>query len=110
MIKGVPVTLYERAPAGKDAFNAPLFEERPVTVENVLVCPVSNDDVVDAAGMDGRRAEYTLCLPKGDEHGWEGCRVDFFGRSWRVFGPPLLYIGENTPGAWNKRVRVERYE
>lgn len=110
LIKGIPVTLYERTPAGKDAFNAPRYEERPVTVENVLVCPVAQDDLVDSAGLDGRRGEYYLCLPKGDAHVWEGCRVDFFGKRWRVFGPTLAYIEENTPGDWNRRVRVERYE
>lgn len=110
MIRGITVTLYERAQTGTDAFNAPVWEETPVPVRNVLVCPATQDDIVEAAGMDGRRAEYTLCIPKGDKHRWEGCRVDFFGESFRVFGPELMYIEKNTPGEWNKRVRVERYE
>ncbi len=109
-IKGISVTLYERIPSDKDHFGAQQYKEQPVVVENVLVCPASHDDIVDGAGMDGRRAEYYLCLPKDDAHTWEGCRVDFFGTSWRVFGPPLSYIDANTPGSWNKRVKVERYE
>lgn len=110
LIKGIPVTLYERTPAGRDAFGAPLYEEQPVTVDNVLVCPAAQDDIVDGAGLEGRRAEYSLCLPRHDTHAWEGCRVDFFGQSWRVFGPALEYIGDLTPLDWNRRVRVERYE
>ena len=110
MIKGIPVTLYERSPAGFDAFGAPLYAESPVTVGNVLVCPVAQEDIADGAGLDGRRAEYYLCLPKGDAHAWEGCRVDFFGQSWRVFDPPLEYIEAMVPLDWNRKVRVERYE
>lgn len=110
LIKGIPVTLYERTPAGLDAFGALLYEEAPVTVDNVLVCPVAQDDIVDGTGLDGRRAEYILRLPKGDAHTWEGCRVDFFNQSWRVFGPPLEYIDGLVPLDWNRSIRVERYE
>lgn len=109
LLKGITVTLYARVQVGMDSFNAPVYRENPVPVDNVLVCPTSSSDVVDAQGMDGKRAEYELCIPKGDANSWEGCRVDFFGQSWRVFGPVLEYIEELTPLEWNRRVRVERY-
>ncbi|WP_294526395.1 hypothetical protein [uncultured Allofournierella sp.] len=89
---------------------APVYEETPVQVDNVLVSPASGTDVVDTLQLYGKRAEYQLCIPKGDDHQWEGCRVDFFGRSWRVFGPVEEYIESMVPLDWNKKVRVERYE
>lgn len=110
MIKGITVTLYERTQTGKDALNAPIYTETPVAVENVLVTPVSADDVVSDLQLYGKRAEYELCLPKGDAHDWRDCRVDFFGQRFRVFGLPRTYIEENVPLLWNTKIKVERYE
>lgn len=110
MIKGIPVTLYERTQTGTDAFNAPVYAETPVTVKNVLVTPVSDKDVIDALQLYGKRAAYELSLPKRDSHDWKDCRVDFFGQSFRVFGLGKEYIEANVPGPWNKKVLVEAFE
>lgn len=108
-LHGIPVTLYERTQTGTDAFNAPIYSETPVTVENVLVSPVSAEAVVGELQLYGKRAVYELCLPKGDAHDWEDCRVDFFGQRFRVFGPAQELIESLTPLDWNKKVKVERY-
>lgn len=42
LIKGIPVTLYERTKTGEDAFHEPVYAETPVTVENVLITPVDS--------------------------------------------------------------------
>lgn len=110
LLKGIPVTLHERVQIGKDDFGAPIYEEKPVVVQNVLVSPVTSEDVVSDIQLYGKRAAYELCLPKGDAHYWEDCRVDFFDHSWRVFGLPKEWIETMVPGSWNKKIRVERYE
>lgn len=110
MIHGIDVTLYERTQTGTDAFGAPTWEETPVTVKNVLVAPVSDQDVIDALELYGKKAVYELSLPKKDAHDWRDCRVDFFDQSWRVFGLGKKWIEKNVPLAWNKKVLVERYE
>ena len=71
-LHGIPVTLYERTRTGADAFNAPVYSETPVTVENVLVSPVSAEAIVSDLQLYGKRAVYELCLPKGDTHDWAG--------------------------------------
>ena len=109
LIKGITVTLYELTEVGSDAFGAPIYTEAPVQVKNVLVAPVAAADVVNDLQLYGKRAEYELCIPKGDTHRWEGCRVEFFGQSWRVFGPPLEYIEALVPLDWNRKVKVEQY-
>ena len=109
MIKGITVTLYERSQTGTDAFNAPTYTETPVAVKNVLVSPVTNEDVIDALNLYGKHAIYELCLPKGDAHDWQDCRVDFFGKSFRTFGSCKEYIEANVPLCWNKKVLVEAY-
>ena len=109
MIRGMTVTLYERIQTGTDAFGAPIYTEQPLQVDNVLVAPAAAADITTDVQLYGKRAEYVLCIPKGDVHHWEDCRVDFFGRSWRVFGPPMEWMEENVPGPWNKQVKVERF-
>lgn len=110
MIKGIDVVLYERVKTGEtDAFGREIYTETPVTVENVLVAPASSTDVVASTQLYGKKAVYTLAIPKGDAHTWENCRVDFFGQSWRCFGFTYAGIDQNIPLAWNAKVQVERY-
>lgn len=109
-IKGITVTLYEKTQISTDAFGAPIYQEFPIIIEDVLVSPVAAAEVVSDVQLYGKRAAYELCIPKGDTHHWEDCRVEFFGHTWRVFGPPQEWIERMVPGRWNKKVKVERYE
>lgn len=109
-MKGITVTLYEATQTGANAFNEAIVEETPVEVENVLVAPASAQEVLDSMNLYGRKASYTLGIPKGDGHDWENRRVDFFGQHWRVFGIPTEGIEDLIPLGWNKKVTVERYE
>lgn len=108
-IKGITVTLYERTVTGTDGFGAPVYTETPVDVSNVLVAPSSDTDVVNAMQLYGKKAVYTLGIPKSDSHDWEDVDVAFFGKRWRTFGFGSEGIGDLIPLAWNKKVMVERY-
>ncbi|MFV0414497.1 MAG: hypothetical protein ACK5L3_14765 [Oscillospiraceae bacterium] len=110
MIKGITVKLHEKTKTGTDAFNKPIYSEIPVDVENVLVTPVSADDVISNLQLTGKRAEYELCIPKGDAHVWENRKVEFFGQMWQTFGISRQWIAANIPLDWNKKIKVERYE
>ncbi len=109
-LKGVTVTLLIKEEGEKDEFNHPTVIENAVEVENVLVSPVSSDDVLNTTSLDGRKIFYTLAIPKGDENTWKNANVEFYGRKWRVVGIPLMGIEENIPLEWNKKVTVEAYE
>lgn len=111
-MKGITVTLYERTAGDPDAFNRPTYTETAVQVSNVLVSPATQggEEVLDALDLTGRRATYTLAIPKGDTHTWEGNRVEFFGKSWNVIGMPTQGIEDLIPLAWNKKVQVESIE
>lgn len=108
-LNGIPVTLYERVQTDTDEFNAPIYTEKAVLVQNVLPCPVSTQDIVEGLQLYGKRAEYELCIPKGDSHCWEDRTVEFFGQKWRTFGIVLEWLEDLTPGPWNRKVKVERY-
>lgn len=109
MIKGIPVILYVKKKTGVDGFNHPIYQEIRETVENVLVSPASTDDIASSQDLYGKKAVYTLAIPKGDSHIWEDCEVEFFGRMWHTFGFPIEGIEENIPLEWNKKVMVEQY-
>lgn len=109
MIKGKAVKLYQKIQTGTDCFGATLYDETPVEVENVLICPSSTEDVISDLQLYGKRSEYTLCIPKGDSHDWEDKRVEFFGKMWKTFGFPQEWIEGNVPLDWNRKVKVERY-
>lgn len=109
-MKGITITLYEVTEAGHNAFNEPIHKETPVEVDNVLIAPSSETEILDAINLYGRKAVYTLGIPKGDTHAWENRKVSFFGEDWRVFGIPSEGLEHLIPLDWNKKVMVERYE
>ncbi len=108
-IKGTAVTLYEKVQTGTDEFNAPIYEEQPVTVENVLITPEGDQDVINDMQLYGKHAEYELSIPKGDTHNWVDATVEFWGHKFKTFGFNHGYIQENVPLSWNAKVKVERY-
>ncbi len=102
--------MYEKKKIGVDAFNAPIYEEVATNIENVLVCPTTSTDIVDKMNLYGKKAVYTLGIPKEDTHNWENVTVEFFGKKWRTFGFPIEGIENLIPLNWNKKVTVERFE
>lgn len=109
-IKGIRITLYERVKTGIDEFNHPIYEEVPATIDNVLIAPATTSEIVDIQNLTGKKAVYSIAIPKGDAHEWQDNKVEFFGKIWRVIGFPQEGIEENIPLAWNQKWMVERYE
>ncbi|MBQ3321895.1 MAG: hypothetical protein IJH05_03510 [Firmicutes bacterium] len=111
-ITGITVTLYVKTQAGVDALNHPVYSETPVQVEDVLVAPASSDDLIDSTMLEGKKAVYTLAIPKGDTHDWLDVKVELpepFAGVYKTFGFPTAGIEANIPLRWNKKVMVERY-
>lgn len=108
-LKGITIILVDKVEIGKDPFDKPIYEDKDIEVENVLVAPVSSDDVVNQQSLTGKVAVYSLGIPKGDTHDWEDKEVKFFGQRWRTFGIPLEGMEHLIPLEWNKKVMVERY-
>lgn len=110
-IRGIMITLYDLTQTGKDALNKPIYEEVPVSIDNVLVAPVSSTEQLETYSLTGRKAVYQLAIPKGDTHDWKaGKKVSFFGKDWTIIGIPTEGIEDMIPLSWNKKVQVERYE
>ena len=110
LIKGITIILFNKIKSGENPFGEDIYKEIEIEVENVLISPTQTDDVVNQLDLTGRKAVYTLGIPKGDNHKWENQIVQFFGEKWKVIGKPLQGIEELIPLDWNKKVMVERYE
>ncbi len=108
-LKGITVTLIGKNETGKDPFGKPIYEDAEIPVENVLVSPTSSDDIVNQLNLTGKKAVYTLAIPKGDNNNWEDAEVLFFNQRWKTFGLPIQGTDELIPLDWNKKVMVERY-
>lgn len=110
-IHGITVALRERISSGADPLGDPVVSYgSPVAVMNVLVAPATGEELTDTFTLTGRRAVYTLGIPKGDTHNWEGGKVSFFGHDFNVIGPETQGIDAMVPGQWNKKVQVELIE
>jgi len=109
-LRGITVILYETTQTGVNGFNEPIYSETPVEVENVLVAPASEQEILTATNLYGKKVTYTLGIPKGDTHEWEDKKVAFFGKTFKAFGIPTEGIEHLIPLAWNKKVMVELYE
>lgn len=109
MIHGITVRLYVKTQTGTDDFGAPVFEETPKEVCNVLVGEPTSEDIVNSLQLYGKHISYTLGIPKGDEHDWDNVTVEFFGQKFRTYGGVTQGIENMIPLAWNKKVKVERY-
>lgn len=110
MIKGISVTLYKQTQIGTDSFGAPIYSETTETVDNVLVAPVSGDEIINDLSLYGKKAVYQLAIPKGDTHEWENVKIEFFGDTFISYGASLIGIEDMIPLNWNRKVKVARYE
>lgn len=110
-IHGIPVILYERTVTGTDALGAAVYEETPVTVENVLVSPVeaTTDPPLSSVMLTGKEGAYILGIPKGDAHVWEDRRVSFFGQDFRTESFSWQGIDSMIPLGWNKKIVARRF-
>lgn len=111
MIRGIDVVLIERKGTGRtDDFNMEIFDENETVIHNVLVGSPTSEEIVDTLNLYGKKIDYVIAVPKGDNHTWENSRVRFFGRTFSVVGAPTMGIEENIPLLWNKKVKVEAIE
>lgn len=108
-IHGIEITLIDKVEAYKDDFNNPVYEDKEIKVQDVIVAQPVSDDVVNALSLYGKRTEYILGIPKGDTHEWEDREVIIFGKRYRTFGHIIEGIEDLVPLRWHKKIRVERY-
>lgn len=112
-MRGVTIKLIDKVDSGQtDELNRTIFIDRQITVHDVLVAPSSGQEIIDTLNLYGKKAIYTLGIPKTDTNTWEDREVilpaPFAGR-YRTIGYSTAGIDAMIPLRWNRKVTVERY-
>lgn len=111
MIQGMTVTLHHRIESGRDSLNNPIYQWIDAEqVDDVLVGEPTPEERTDELNNSGKVIAYSLGIPKGDTHHWDGEIVEFFGEKFQIFGFPKMGIEANIPLRWHKIYKCERYE
>jgi hypothetical protein len=108
-MKGTTVQLVVGTVTSYDPFGNPVETEQLVDVYDVLVGQPSTDDITSSIQLYGKRIDYVLGIPKGDQNDWTDATVYIWGERFRTIGYPMTGEQENIPLRWGKNVKVERY-
>jgi hypothetical protein len=108
-MKGTTVQLVVGTVTSYDPFGNPVETEQLVDVADVLVGQPSTDDITSSIQLYGKRIDYVLGIPKGDQNDWTDTTVYIWGERFRTIGYPMTGEQENIPLRWGKNVKVERY-
>jgi hypothetical protein len=108
-MKTTTVRLFVETKTGEDDFGNDITTPTPVDVPGVLVGSPTQDDIVNALQLYGKKVSYVLGIPKGDTHNWTDAEVEFWGDRYRTIGFPVTGESENIPLRWGQNVKVERY-
>ena len=112
MIKGITIQLIVKTQTGTDDLNHPIYKDSVVEVKNVLVGEPSAEEIANTLSLYGKKAKYTLAIPKGDENTWTDTEVILpspFQGKFKTIGYPTAGIEANIPLYWNKKIMVEQY-
>lgn len=108
-MKGMTIQLVKKTQIGTDSFNAPVYSEELINVDDCLVGQPTADDMSNTLALYGKTIAYTIGIPKGDTNNWIDTEVIFFGERFRTIGYPETGIQANIPLRWGQNIKVERY-
>ena len=133
-ITGIDVILYKNIQTGTDPFGTPMYtddiypsnevfpaddlypRDMAEVVSNVLVGQPSDEEIITAVNLYGKRISYMLGIPKGDTHDWQDKIIewtDAYGQTHRckTFGFPITGVEANLPRRvpWHMKVRCEKF-
>lgn len=106
-MRGITVLLHTQTVSGRDDLNRETYTETVIEVPDVLVGQPTGPEALDTLNLTGRRAVYTLGIPKGDTNDWTDKTVEFFGQQFRTIGAPIQGIEEMIPLRWDKKIQCE---
>ena len=110
LIPGSEVTVVADAPVGHDPFGQFVCEPTYKVVADVLWHPVSTTDVTTTNRPDGRRVDYRLYWPRGDDTRLAGKRIIVDGHECEVVGDLRRMSDALAPCPRNMVVEVVRVD
>ena len=108
-MKGTTVQLVVGTVTEYDPMGNLVETEELVDIPDVLVGQPSTDDITSSIQLYGKRIDYVLGIPKGDDHDWTDTSVYIWGEKFMTIGYPMTGEQANIPLRWGKNVKVQRY-
>lgn len=110
---GELVAVLNRRRVGEDSMGEPVYEWDKVSVDNVLVRPLTGSELSDSLRPDGVRVRYVLAFPKSYRGALAHARVALVARGMDGDDPDAaLRVTGNTdktpqsPITWDRNVEV----
>ncbi|MCD8211913.1 MAG: hypothetical protein LUC17_02680 [Oscillospiraceae bacterium] len=112
MIQGETATLYRKVSTGTDEMGEPIVEWAAEELDNVLFSQAYENEnyIIDGTRPDGTIDTATLHVPKTFTDSLKNCEIEVQGARWTVIGDGKGYMPENTPGPWNRPIKLRRVD
>lgn len=104
----IPVKLHEKIANGFDGFGVPTYTEHIKYINNCFVVIGNHYQLLDNNTSLVALDEFTIAIPKGDNHEWRNSIVEFklggIDYKCKTHGDYLLGVEEAMPLMWHKQI------
>ncbi|MDY5151341.1 hypothetical protein R6G85_02415 [Actinotignum urinale] len=109
-MQGEQVEIITYAQVGEDDFKTPIYVEKSIVVENVLVAPAYTGDLTGGQRIEGDKTRLELHFPKTFTTNLRGATAKIRGSLYKIIGDPQPYIPANTPTCWGRKAEAVRVD
>jgi len=108
LMKGMTVGFNKQIEVGKDALNNPTYETQLITIDDVLIAPITEpSNARETQAIEQQRDQVRVHLPKLNTQDISNSSFVYDGKLFTVDSDSVKFMDENTPTRWNKYFRAE---
>lgn len=108
MIEGMQITFIKQVAAGVDALNDPTYTTQEITIDDVLVAPITEPaNARESQALAQSRDQVRVHLPKASDDDISDSTFVYDGKTFRVDSDSVKFMAANTPGRWDRYFRAE---
>ena len=108
MIEGMQITFIKQVANGVDALNDPTYTTQEITVDDVLVAPITEPaNARESQALAQSRDQVRVHLPKASNDDISNSTFVYDGKTFRVDSDSVKFMAANTPGRWDRYFRAE---
>ena len=105
---GMSITFIKQVANGTDALNDPTYTTQNITVDDVLVAPITEPaNAREAQALEQSRDQVRVHLPKTNTQDISNSSFTYEGKEFKVDSASVKFMDGNTPTRWNTYFRAE---
>ena len=105
---GMAIVFSKQVANGTDALNDPVYISQDITIEDVLVAPITEPaNAREAQALEQSRDQVRVHLPKADATDISDSIFTYDGKVFTVDSASVKFMDGNTPTRWNRYFRAE---